>query len=64
MKKPTLTDEYRCHCHEFCLVCVIGMTDQRSIAHHNLRVACHGERHYNTPVGLAVRSIHFHEVQS
>ena len=46
------------------MVCVIGMTDQRSIAHHNLRVACHGERHYNTAVGLPVRSIHFHEVQS
>lgn len=35
-----------CHCDDACPVCRRGATDPQSIAKHNLKVACHGERTY------------------
>jgi hypothetical protein len=37
-----------CYCKSYCLVCQIDLITRESVYQHNLRVACHGERQYNT----------------
>jgi hypothetical protein len=37
-----------CYCKSYCVVCEVDLLTEDSIKHHNLRVACHGERAYTT----------------